>query len=125
MIKRIDSNPQTVKRNNTHLMLTTAVGGVLGAGARYIVPTKAEVQSFNAAADTFFSNAKVAARGANRSILKYGTVGAIVAAGLTIASKLIKNDKQANKDSDTFEYSKYAALIEAPDIAAEFFLYDC
>lgn len=124
MIRSIDSNQQTTKRNNAHLMLTTAVGGTLGAGARYIVPTKAEMKSFGAAADTFFSNTKVAARGTNRSILKYGAIGAVVAAGLTIISKLIKNNKQTNQFEDSFEYSKYAALIEAPDIAAELFLYD-
>jgi len=56
MIRSIDSNQQT-KRNNAHLMLTTAMGGAIGAGARYIVPTQNEVKSLRTAADTFFSNA--------------------------------------------------------------------
>jgi len=125
MIRSIDSNQQT-KRNNAHLMLTTAMGGAMGAGARYLVPTSAEMKSFKTATDSFLSNASVAARGANRSILKYSAAGAVVAAGLYLASKIFGNkNAQTPKYEDTFEYSKYAALIEAPDIAGEFFLYDC
>jgi len=125
MIRSIDSNQQT-KRNNAHLMLTTAMGGAIGAGARYIVPTQNEVKSLRTAADTFFSNASVAARGANRSILKYSAVGAVVAGVLCLASKIFGNkNAQTQKYDDSFEYSRMAALIEAPDIAGEFFLYDC
>ena len=125
MIRSIDSNQQT-KRNNAHLMLTTATGAALGAGARYIVPTSAEMKSLKTASDTLLSNANVVARGANRSILKYSAIGAVVAMGLSLISKLFNNkNTQAPKYEDSFEYTKYAALIEAPDIAGEFFLYDC
>ena len=119
---RIETN-QPTKKNNAQLMLSSAAGAALGMGSRYFVPTKTEFSSFKNHADTFFSSASTAARGANRSMLKYGAIGALVAATVCLLSKLTSNKKDEVK-YDTFEYSKYAALIEAPDIACEFFLYE-
>ena len=122
MIKPIDSN-QPKKRNNAQLMLTTATGGALGMGARYLVPTKKEMSSIKSAADTFFSSTSTLARGTNRSMLKYGAIGAAAAATAHIFSNLLSNKKQ-EKYSDTFEYSKYQALIDAPEYACEILLYE-
>ena len=121
MIRRIDSN-QPTKRNNAQLLLTTATGAALGAGARFVVPTKNEMGALKTASDTFFSNAKTSARGANRSILKYAGIGAVVAAGIhTLAKLFAKNN--TSKTADSFEYSKYQALIDAPEYAAEILIY--
>ena len=122
MIRRIDSN-QPTKRNNAQLMLSTATGAAIGMGSRYIVPTKAEMKTFKTAADTFFSNASTTARGANRSMLKYGAIGALAAATITLLTKLLAN-KQPAQQADTFEYSKYQALIDAPEYACEILLYE-
>ena len=116
MIRSIDSN-QPTKRNNAHLMLSTATGAALGAGARYILPTKVE-------ADTFLSNASVAARGANRSILKYSAVGAVIAGGIYLISKLFNSQKAKETQIDTFEINKYQALLETPGYAWEYVLYE-
>ena len=121
MIRRIDSN-QPTKRNNAQLMLTTATGAALGAGARFVVPTKNEMSSFKTAADTFFSNAQTSARGANRSILKYAGLGAIIAAGVHTLTKLVAKNN-ASKNGDSFEYSRYQALIDAPEYATEILIY--
>ena len=121
MIRRLDSN-QPIKRNNAQLLLTTATGAALGAGARFVVPTKNEMSSFKTASDSFFSNAKTSARGANRSILKYAGMGAVIAAGVhTLAKLFAKNNAQ--KTGDTFEYSKFQALIDAPEYATEILIY--
>ena len=105
-------------------MLSSAAGAALGAGARYVLPTKAEKTALKAAKDTFFSSANVAARGNGRSILKYGGIGAILAGGLYLLSKFFENKKiEDSKYIDSFEYAKYADLIEAPGIACELFWY--
>ena len=122
MIERLNSN-QPTKRNNAQLMLSTATGAALGMGSRYIIPTKAEMGTLKNAADTFFSNASVATRGANRSILKYGAIGALAAATVTLLTKLLGN-KKPQAQGDTFEYSKYQALIDAPEYACEILLYE-
>ena len=121
MIERLNSNQP--KRNNAHLMLSTATGAALGMGSRYIVPTKAEMGTLKTAADTFFSNASTTARGANRSMLKYGAIGAVAAATITLLTKLLSN-KEAQAKTDTFEYSKYQAIIDAPEYACEILLYE-
>ena len=121
MIRRLDSN-QPIKRNNAQLLLTTATGAALGAGARFVVPTKNEMSSFRTAADTFFSNAQTSARGANRSILKYAGIGAAVAALVHTVTKLFAKNN-APKNGDSFEYSKYQALIDAPEYATEILIY--
>ena len=120
MIRSIDSN-QTTKRNNTRLMLSTAAGAAIGTSARYLVPTKAEMGTIKTAADTFFSSASTIARGANRSMLKYGAIGAIAAASITLLTRLF-NNKQQTQQFDTIEFSRIQAIVEAP-IASEFYLY--
>ena len=118
----IESN-QPTKRNNARLMLTTSTGAAIGAAARYVVPTKNEWKGVKESTDTFFSNAAASARSANRSILKYAAVGAVVAAGLSLVSRLFTKPNQ-NQHKDTFEYSKYQALIDAPEYACEILLYE-
>ncbi|MBR5305103.1 MAG: hypothetical protein IKU37_09785 [Candidatus Gastranaerophilales bacterium] len=120
MIERIDSKQP--KRNNAGLMLSATTGAAIGMGSRYLLPTKAEIKSIGTAADTFFSSASTAARGANRSMLKYGALGAIAAATITLLTKLLSN-KKPQTQTDTFEYSKYQAIIDAPEYACEILLY--
>ena len=109
------------KRNSFgKIAATGAVGAALGAGARYVVPTKAEASSlFNKeAVDSFVSSASTQARGAGRSILKYSGVGAVAALIIGALAKIFpKND---NKND---EYSKYGALLDAPDYAVEVMWY--
>ena len=107
---RIESN-QPTKRNNAQLLLRTAAGAALGAGARFILPTKTEMGSMKTATDTFFSNAKTSARGANRSILKYAGIGALVAAGANLIAKTFKNGKENN---EAIDFTKYEALYDTP-----------
>ena len=108
------------KNNLGKVVATGALGAAVGAGARYVVPTKAEVSSiFNKeAVDTFVTNASAKARGADRSILKYAGIGGAIALGLSALSKLFP--KHENKSD---EYSKYAALLDAPDYAVEVMWY--
>ena len=113
---KIQAN-QPTKRNNAQLVLNTTMGAALGSAARYVVPTKSEMGSMKSCADTFFSNASASARGANRSILKYAGIGALVAGVCHLASRLISQKNQEN--ADTFEYSKYSAIIDAPEYACE------
>lgn len=122
MIERLSSN-QPTKRNNAHLMLNVATGAALGAAARYITPTKNELKSFNKVADSFFSSTSTLARGANRSILKYAGIGALIAGGLYLLNKLFAKKPQEQPQQDTFEYSKYQALIDAPEYACEILIY--
>ena len=98
------------KRTNSHVMLSSALGAAAGVGARYIVPTKAEFSQIinKDAVDTFVSNTATAARGSKRSMLKYGGIGAAIAAGISIITKVLSKNRQ------TLEYSKYAALMDTP-----------
>lgn len=121
MITRIDAN-QPKKANKAHLMLATATGAAMGMGSRYLVPTKAEMKSLGSAADTFFSNAATTARGANRSMLKYGAIGALAAGTIALLAKLFTNKKQETP-IDSFEYSRIQAIVDAPDSIAELYLY--
>ena len=109
------------KNSYKKVAATGAMGAIMGAGARYVVPTKAEASSiFNKdAVDTFVSNASAKARGADRSILKYAGIGGAIALLISGIAKLFppKND---NKD---MEYSKYGALLDAPDYAVEVMWY--
>ena len=104
-------------------MLTTAAGATVGSLARYVIPTGDELRNFSTAKDTFFSNASTAARGANRSILKYAGIGAIIAAGIHCVKNLLTR-KNEETSGDTFEYSKYAALIDASEYACEILIYE-
>ena len=104
------------KRNNYRTLGTSAaVGAVAGAGARYIIPTKKELAS----ADTFLSTAAMTARGAKRSILKFGAAGAAIASAIALIAKAFKN----HKADESIEYTKLGALVDAPDYACEIMWY--
>lgn len=111
---------QPSNKNYRRLMGATAGGAMIGAGARYVIPTKNEFSAlFNKNAfDSFVTNAAAKTRGSNRSILKYAGIGAIAAFLLSAASKIFP--KHANKNE---EYSKYGALLDAPDYAVEIMWY--
>ena len=98
------------------LGLSAATGAAVGSGMRYILPTKEQLKS----ADSFVSSAAMNARSANRSILKYGGIGALVASGLTLISKLYNSPKKSDAN---VEYTKLGALIDAPDYACEIMWY--
>ena len=120
---KIQAN-QPPKRNNAHFMLTTAAGAAVGSVARYVIPTKAEFSNLKACKDTFFSNASTMARGTNRSILKYAGLGALIAAGICGIKNLLTKKPEIEAQEDTFEYSKYAALIDASEYACEILIYE-
>lgn len=104
------------KRNNYRTLgASAAVGALAGAGSRYIIPTKKELAS----ADTFLSTAAMSARGAKRSILKFGAAGAAIASALALVTKAFKN----HKTDEAVEYTKLGALIDAPDYACEIMWY--
>ena len=96
------------------------LGAAVGAGARYVVPTKAEAKTLlnKHAVDSFVSSASMKARGAERSILKYAGIGGAAALLLGAISKIFP--KNENKNT---EYSKYGALLDAPDYAVEVMWY--
>lgn len=98
---------QPTKRKNANFALTTAAGAAIGSCARYVLPLKNT-------ADEFVSSS---AKGAQRSILKYAGAGALIAAGANILSRAFS--KKQEFENENFEYSKYAALIDAPDYACE------
>ena len=109
------------KSNNYgKLVATGALGAAMGAGARYVVPTKKEVSAIlnKEAMDSFVSSASAQARGANRSILKYAGIGGAAALLLTAISKIFPKHEDKNT-----EYSKYGALLDAPDYAVEVMWY--
>ena len=112
-------------QSNTNMYKRAGIAGVLGAaagiGARYVVPAKGELSSMinKDAVDKFVSSAATSARGANRSIFKYGGIGAVAAVGLTMLAKLFSKNN-ANRIND---YSKLGALIDAPDYAVEIMWY--
>lgn len=107
------------KKMNAAYSLAAVTGAGIGAISRYVVPTKNEISTIvnKEAVDTFVSNSACAARGANRSILKYSGIGALTAAGLVLLSKLFP------KKEENTEYSKLGALIDAPDYACEIMWY--
>ncbi len=100
------------------LSLSAAAGAGIGAGLRYILPSKNEWNSM----DTFVSSAAMNARSANRSILKYSAIGALVASGLALLAKIHTNDNNAKKDT-SIDYTKLGALIDAPDYSCEIMWY--
>ncbi len=121
----MDVNKVQTAQSNNNVYRTTAVasaiGAVAGAGARYVVPTKSELSSLinKDAVDSFISSSAANARGSNRSILKYGGIGALAAAGLALLSKIFPNKKPENNT----DYSKMGALLDAPDYAVEIMWY--
>jgi len=104
------------KRKSPSMGISAAAGAAIGAGSRYLVPTKDEMKSV----DTFVSSAAMNARGANRSILKYGAIGAIAAAGLNLLVKVFTPEHKENKN---VEYTKLGALMDAPDYSCQFIWY--
>ena len=108
--------------NRTRIGAAAVSGAAVGTAVRYLAPTKKELSSiFNKdAVDSFKSNASAMARANSRSLIKYAGVGALVAVGLKYVSKFFKSAKEAQ---DTFEYSKYAAIVDAPDYACEIMWY--
>ena len=92
------------------------VGAAVGVAARHIIPTKQELPAIKNGCDEFISSAAMANRANNRSILKYGAIGALIAGGITMAAKALNKNKQ-NEYDDEFQYSKYQALLDASDYA--------
>lgn len=121
MIPAVQSN-QT-NRNRGKLALSAGAGAAAGAVARYIVPTKTEVSKIinKEAVDTFVSSAATQTRGASRSILKYAGVGAIAAMGLNLLAKIFPSKGAYEKANS--EYTKFGALVDAPDYAVEIMWY--
>jgi len=111
MIKPI----QSTQTNYAKFTLATLAGGTVGAISRYFVPTASEAKNLKSSFDTFVSSAAREARGKNRSITKYGAVGAIITGGLYLASKMFAK-KSAQTDA---VYSRYASAMETPDYAYE------
>ena len=113
------SRVEPKKRNFPSLAMSAGAGAVIGAGARYILPSKTELSS----ADKFLSSAAMSARGANRSILKYGALGAAIATGIALLAKLFTPQHKENAENTNVEYTKLGALIDAPDYACEIMWY--
>ena len=113
----------TTKPNNRYsgTLLAGTTGAVAGAGARYVIPQKGDFSSvFNKeAVDKFVSSASTKARGESRSILKYAGIGAIAAIALNFLSKVFPKPKE----EPSHEYTKWNALIDAPDYACEIMWY--
>ena len=113
-ISRVEPQRKTISK----FALNAGAGAAVGAAARYFLPSKNELNS----ADKFLSSAAMNARGAGRSILKYGAIGALAATGLALFCKLFTT--QRNDDtSDNVEYTKLGALVDAPDYACEIMWY--
>ncbi|MBR2068325.1 MAG: hypothetical protein IJ877_01055 [Candidatus Gastranaerophilales bacterium] len=110
------SRVEPKRRSFPSLGLSAGVGAAVGTGLRYIVPTKAELAS----SDSFVSSAAMNARGASRSILKYGGIGALVALGIALVAKAFAPHQ---KQETNIEYTKLGALIDAPDYACEIMWY--
>lgn len=114
-ISTIESKPK-----KTHFVSGAVLGAAIGAGARYIAPTKNEIgQIFNK--DTFkkvMSKANTAARGESRSILKFAGLGALTVTGLNLIGKAISGLK-TEQNNLNFDYSKYGAFFDSGDCACE------
>ncbi len=101
------------RRNNHGIMLPAAVGAVVGAASRYVVPTKAELTKMinKESVDSFVSSASINARSASRSILKYGGIGALIAG---VGALLVNAFTPQAKAKHANEFSKYGVIIDAP-----------
>ncbi len=117
----VNVNPTPKRKPNTALM--AGIGAAVGAGARYILPTEKEMSSLlnKENVDTFVSSASAVARANSRSILKYGAVGAAVAAGISMIAKALHSDKtkQPKEDISDVQYSKYQAILDSSDYACQ------
>ena len=113
--------PKSNTRRNIPTGVTALIGATAGIGARYIMPTKAELsKAINKdVVDSFTSSAAMAARSAKRSAVQYGTLGAFFA----VSAKALYDifTKKSNRD---VQYSKLGALIDAPDYACEMLWYN-
>ncbi len=109
------SRVEPKRRNYGTIGVSAGVGALAGAASRYVIPTKAELVS----ADTFLSTAAMNARGAKRSILKFGAAGAAIAATFALIAKAIKD----YRNDESIEYTKLGALVDAPDYACEIMWY--
>lgn len=108
------------EQRRTSIIPAAAVGAVAGMGARYVVPTKTELNGlFNKQnVDTFVSSAATSARGNARSALKYAGAGAVIAAGLNALKNALFPKKEENS-----EYSKMGIFLDAPDYAYAVYCY--
>ena len=99
------------RSNSSKFALTTAAGAAIGAGARYLLPTKEQMKTMfsKESVDSFVHSANK--RGAERSILKYTAAGAMIAAGLNLIAKAFAKNNGDNKE---FDFTKYEALHDTP-----------
>ncbi len=111
-------------KQKTNLLPAVLAGGAIGSGARYLLPTKAEFSNFfnKENIDTFISSSAVKTRGANRSILAFATVGALLSAGIAKVISHFKNKNQAVET--TPQYTKLGALMDASPYACEVVWYE-
>lgn len=109
---------QPQKRKLSTPLMATA-GALVGTGMRYVLPTKDELSNiFNKnTTDTFVSTLKNTAKADKRSILLYGGIGALIAAGTALIINAFRGNKNKEEDFETVEYSKYGAAIDSSDYA--------
>lgn len=110
------------QKNNKRILPAALLGAASGSALRYVIPTKVEAGSLlnKEAVDTFVSSSALKTRGANRSILKYATVGAAIASGIVAIANKFSNK---NQQSIGIENAKLAALLDASPFAAEVYFY--
>ncbi len=111
------------KQKKAPLLQAGMMGAAMGAGARYLLPTKSELGSiFNKQNfDTFVSSSAIKSRGANRSILGYAALGAFILGGVSLILNKFKNHRP---QPETVEYTKLGALMDASPFACEVLWYD-
>lgn len=99
------------RQRSNNFALSTVAGAAVGAGARYLLPTKEQMKSMfsKESVDSFVLSANK--RGAERSILKYTAVGAVIAAGLNLVAKTFS---KTNREKQEFDFTKYEALHDTP-----------
>ncbi len=121
MVQSIQAAQQ--RNNYRKLALSAGAGAIAGAGLRYLIPTKKEFNGMinKPAFDAYISNTAIKARGAERSIIKFGGIGALIAAGIVLLSKIFSKHNTFEKTN--LQYSKYGALVDAPDYAVEVMWY--
>ena len=107
------TEPKTRKHS---VPMAAAAGAVVGGLSRFVLPEKNLLNKNTL--DTFVSSA--AKRGADRSILKYSGIGALVATAGCLFAKVIDYNK---KNSDTLQYTKLGTLVDSPDYACEILWY--
>lgn len=118
-------NEQPKQKKNFSMVPAALLGAAMGSGARYVMPTKAELGSlFNKENfDTFVSSAATTARGAGRSILSFAAIGAVLTAGVAAIINKVNNASNP-KQNEKVEYTKLGALIDAAPYACEVLWYE-